>query len=119
MSTLLLRCSIVGLALLWSIGCQKKVSSESAANPSAPVDLVARGRSVYQSNCIACHNMNPRVAGALGPDLAKSSLELIQSRVMKAEYPKDYKPKRSSHVMQPLPQLKDDIPALHAYLNSL
>jgi mono/diheme cytochrome c family protein len=118
MFLLLLRCSAIALAL-WSIGCQKKVSGDSSGSPPTAVDLVARGRSVYQANCIACHNNDPRLAGALGPEIAKSPLELVQSRVMKAEYPKDYKPKRSTHVMQPLPQLKDDIPALHAYLDSL
>ena len=82
-------------------------------------DPVARGKSVYQSNCTACHAPDPRVAGALGPDLAKSSLELLELRVLRAEYPAGYTPKRSSKVMQPLPHLKADIPALHAYLNSL
>jgi mono/diheme cytochrome c family protein len=101
--------------LLGILACQKHVTG--GAPPVA--DLRTRGKSVYQSNCIACHNANPKVAGALGPELAKVSLELLQARVMKAEYPQGYMPKRTSHVMQPLPQLKDEIPALHAYLNSL
>lgn len=74
---------------------------------------------MYQSNCTACHAPDPRVAGSLGPEIAKSPLELVQSRVLKADYPPGYTPKRKSKIMQPLPQLKDDIPALHAYLNSL
>ena len=81
--------------------------------------LIDRGHSVYQANCTACHAPDPRIAGSSGPDIAHSSQELIEARVMRLEYPKDYKPKRSSHMMTALPQLKDDIPALAAYLNSL
>jgi mono/diheme cytochrome c family protein len=97
------------------VGCTQKASD-------APIDqkaqLIARGKSVYQTSCTACHSPDPRVAGALGPDVAKSSLELVEARVLRTEYPKEYKPKRTTHIMQALPQLKDDIPAMHAYLNS-
>jgi mono/diheme cytochrome c family protein len=112
MRLLLLLCSLtVGFLL----GCTNK-SSEPPDPKSA---LIARGKSVYQTNCIACHNSNPKLMGALGPEIANSSLELLEDRVLRVEYPKDYKPKRTTHVMQPLPQLKEDIPALSAYLNSL
>jgi len=104
------------LIFLDAIGCTQK-ASDAPADPQA--QLIARGRLVYQTNCTACHAPDPRIAGALGPDIAKSSLELIESRVLKTEYPSGYKPKRTTHIMQPLPQLKTDIPALHAYLNSL
>ncbi len=81
-------------------------------------DLVARGRVVYQSNCIACHNPDPHKPGTLGPDVWGSSQELIEARVMRAQYPAGYSPKRQTHQMVPLPQLQADIPALHAYLNT-
>ena len=96
--------------LLVSSGCTK------SGGPSS--DLAARGRVVYQSNCIACHNTDPRKPGTLGPDLWGSSQELVESRVMRGEYPPGYAPKRQTHQMVPLPQLQADIPALHAYLNS-
>lgn len=115
MRSLFLQCS-VSLGILLTLGCTKNA-------PEAPVDpnaaLISRGKTVYQANCTACHASDPRVAGALGPEIAKSSLALVEARVLRVEYPKDYKPKRTTHIMQPLPQLKDDIPALHAYLNSL
>lgn len=56
--------------------------------------------------------------GAIGPALAGSTLELVELRVMKGEYPAGYLPKRTTKTMSALPHLKAEIPALHAYLNS-
>jgi mono/diheme cytochrome c family protein len=80
-------------------------------------ELAQRGRMIYLTACTACHNGNPRVAGALGPDVFGSSLELLTARIMGAKYPAGYKPKRPSHTMAPLPHLRAEIPALHAFLN--
>ena len=87
-------------------------------NSSAPVsDLVTKGKSVYQTQCIACHNSNPKLDGALGPAVYGAGLELLERRVVHGDYPENYKPKRKTKVMQPLPHLKPDLEALHAYLN--
>jgi mono/diheme cytochrome c family protein len=113
------RCSFFVLILSWALsglGCTK--SSQPSA-PAPPPDPIQRGKAVYQSSCTACHNADPRLPGAVGPEVAKSSRELIEARVMHAEYPAGYSPKRKSQLMQPLPQLKDDLGALAAYLNSL
>ncbi len=80
--------------------------------------LAERGKIVYISNCIACHNQDPRLQGSIGPDVANSSLELITKRLLERSYPANYKPKRETQVMPDFPQLKNDIPAIHAYLNS-
>ena len=94
-------------------------SSEAAAGSNAAdnTKLIDRGRTVYNTNCIACHNSNPKLAGSLGPDVHGSSLELLQTRVMRAAYPEGYKPKKPSAAMPAMPYLKNDIPALHAFLN--
>jgi mono/diheme cytochrome c family protein len=91
---------------------------KNGGNEAPLSDLALHGKSVYLSNCIACHNQNPTLAGSVGPDIANSSLELITARVMRAQYPANYKPKRQSHLMIALPQLEKEIPALHAYLNT-
>lgn len=103
------------LALGLSVqGCEKK--SDLA---QAPVDpLVARGRVVYQSNCTACHNSDPKRAGSLGPDVFGSSKELLEARLLRAEYPDGYAPKRQTKTMPAQPQVANDIPAIHAFLNA-
>ncbi|HMN69091.1 MAG TPA: cytochrome c [Bdellovibrionales bacterium] len=98
------------LLLAISVTCTKK--------PSAPKTPLEEGRSLYQTHCTACHSANPAVDGALGPGVAGSSLELLESRLLHAGYPAGYTPKRPTKVMVALPFLKDKIPALHAYLNS-
>lgn len=104
---------MVGGAMLLSLlSCQK-------GEPQKPLSaLEARGKAVFMSNCIACHNPNPTIDGSIGPAVAGSSLELVTARVLTRSYPPGYKPKRDTEVMPDFPQLKDDIPALHAYLNS-
>jgi len=81
-------------------------------------DLVKRGRAVYLSNCIACHNPDPSQDGAIGPANAGSSEALLEAKVIHNTYPPGYTPKRDSNAMIPLPHLEKDIPALHAYLSS-
>jgi mono/diheme cytochrome c family protein len=96
------------LLLLALLGCGKTAQDDG---------LVARGRSVYMTNCITCHHTDPARDGNVGPGLKGSSLELLQYRVLQIQYPPGYKPKRPTRLMPALPHLKDDIPALHAFLN--
>lgn len=113
----------VSLFLIFS-GCTKKdaaPANTSAAAPAAATgqaesELMARGQEIYKMNCIACHNPDPAVDGALGPAIRGSSLELIKLRVLKAQYPEGYKPKRDTKVMPPLPHLEKEIEALHAFV---
>ncbi len=102
----------------------QKPSAQASSQPvksTAPSeqDLVARGRSVYMSNCIACHNPDPTKDGAIGPANAGSSEALLEAKVIHNTYPPGYKPKRDSNAMIALPHLAKEIPALHAYLNSM
>ena len=69
-------------------------------------------------NCIACHNPNPTVDGALGPAIAGASADLLEARVVRGEYPEGYTPKSPTANMIPLPHLRGKIPALAAYLAS-
>lgn len=106
-------------ATLVIAACTQKSSQETQV-PSAQgaiVDLPTRGKKVYLQNCIACHNPDPKLEGAVGPAIAGSKLELVTARVLHANYPPEYKAKRSSHQMPALPSLEPEIPALHAFLN--
>ena len=111
---------LLGLGIL-TTGCTQKkeitpISSSSPGDVQTQA-LIKRGRTVYQAQCIACHHSDPKKPGALGPDVYGSSKELLTARILHADYPPDYKAKRYTHQMQAMPHLKDDIDAIHAYLN--
>ena len=80
-------------------------------------ELAARGRSVYLANCIACHAPDPSQEGGLGPAVVGSSRELLEARILRAEYPPGYTPIKTTQMMIPLLHLEGEIDALFAYLN--
>lgn len=99
------------------------IAETSDPSPEVPKtlsheELIEAGRSAYNSNCIACHSVDPMQDGALGPAVAGSSLALIEARVLRAEYPEGYEPKRKTRVMVALPHLEPRLPELTAYLQS-
>ena len=100
----------IGAACLALLAC-----SDGAGGGES--DLASHGRRVYQNVCIACHNADPAVDGALGPAIAGSSRALLEARVLRGEYPPGYQPKRPSAAMPAFPYLEDEIPALEAFLN--
>ena len=85
--------------------------------------LIDKGRRVYMSNCIQCHNKDPNLKGPLGPELIDAPLEIMQVKVVTGRYPevlpKGFVPKRKTKAMRALPKLKDDVPALYAWIQSM
>lgn len=109
--------AFVASAFVALSGCTKK-----AATPVGEMtaeQLIARGKSIYVSNCIACHSPDPAKDGTVGPAVAGSSKELLEERLLHAAYPPNYKPKRDTRAMVAMPHLKEELPALTAYLESL
>ena len=131
----------LGLGLVMSLGCSeapREGSRPASVSPGglaqspnsvadsrtdevepAQAELIARGRSVYVSNCSVCHNPDPGLRGSLGPEVAGSSRALLEARLLRNSYPEGYMPKRDSRVMMALPYLKDEIGSLAAYLSPL
>jgi|GEM_PF-148529 len=115
---------IIGLSLNFS--CEKKNSSQESGTLPAeqlaaqltPAQMVEKGRSIYIANCLACHNADPSLDGFVGPANKGASLELLQAKLLNGTYPEGYAKKRESGQMPKFPQLKDQIPLLHAYLNA-
>lgn len=81
-------------------------------------DPIAAGRKAYVANCTVCHNTDPAKEGSIGPAIAGSPPALVEARVLRAEYPPGYTPKRESRLMPAQPFLKADVPAIAAYLQS-
>lgn len=91
----------------------------AACAKTRPPDAAERGRLVYVTHCIVCHNPNPNLDGAQGPAIARSSRELVADRVLHLTYPPGYTPKRTTHNMRPIPGLTPaQIDDLTAYLRA-
>jgi mono/diheme cytochrome c family protein len=88
--------------------------SQGETDPAAV--LVKRGEQLYQTNCTACHAREPGRDGPVGPAVAGASLELLEAKVLRNEYPPGYTPKRDTKAMIPLVHLEPELPALAAYL---
>jgi mono/diheme cytochrome c family protein len=91
----------------------------AAACPKKSDDpAVQRGKVAYLGTCIACHNMNPALDGAIGPAIKGASKELVAARILRAEYPAGYTPKRATHLMPAQPQLANSVDDIAAFLNA-
>ena len=90
--------------------------------PMNPVDI-AKGKEIYLSTCIKCHNKDPNVKGAIGPELTDAPLEIMQAKVATGRYPdvlpEGFVPKRKTKQMIKQPQALADVPSIHAYVQSL
>jgi mono/diheme cytochrome c family protein len=98
------------LPLLVLVAC----SQGEAGDPAAA--LAKRGEQVFQNNCTACHAREPGREGPVGPAVAGASLQLLEAKVLRNEYPPGYTPKRDTKAMIPLVHLEPELPALAAYL---
>jgi len=108
---------LAAILTILGVSCNSK---KPPAEPSGLSDrsvLIQRGKSIYQTQCIACHHSDPQKPGAIGPEVSGAPKELLELRILKGEYPPGYTPKRNTHTMVPLPHLKNEIEAIHAYLN--
>ena len=88
-----------------------------------PKAMIAKGKEVYTKNCLTCHNKDPNVKGAIGPELVDAPLEVMLVKVKTGRYPDvlpaGFVPKRNTKQMRKFPQLEADVPSIHAYIQSL
>ena len=96
------------------LACGGERDAASSADAAA-----TRGKLVYGNVCTACHNADPRQPGVLGPELAGASLELIEAKVLRNEYPPGYAPRRPSATMPKYEYLAPSTADLAAYLASV
>jgi mono/diheme cytochrome c family protein len=108
----------LGVFLALSAGCKGGGGDLLAGKTPEEAALIAKGKTIYATTCTACHNADPKLDGAQGPPVAGASPELVRGKVIENVYPKGYRPKRTTNIMLPLPQLKDDIAAIVAFLRA-
>ena len=106
-------CAVATAAVLAVVGCGRE---EPAPAPGGSANA-ERGRQVWLAQCVACHNPDPAKDGPVGPAVKGASAELLEARIVRAEYPPGYTPKRSSKVMPARPDLAAGVPDLAAYLH--
>ena len=104
----------LGISLLLVLGAAVACSDAKSSDPQRA--LVEHGRQVYASNCTACHAQDPAQVGPVGPAIAGSPLALLETKVLRNEYPPGYSPQRTTQAMIPLAHLEPELPALAAYL---
>src|SRR5687768_2988430 len=84
---------------------------------------IEKGRRLYFSTCIQCHNKDPNVKGSMGPELVDSPLVIMQHKVKTGRYPEvlpaGYVPKRKTKLMRPLPRVEKDVPSIYAWIQSV
>jgi len=107
-----------------SVTTEKPVVVEvKVESKKSPEELIEQGKRLYISNCISCHNKDPNLKGALGPEIVDAPLEVMTSKVMTGLYPEKlpegYTPKRKTKIMKAIPKLKEDIPAIYAWVQSM
>ena len=110
------------------VSCDKKVPKQEVSELQLDNDIndetttligdPARGKAIYNLNCISCHNLDPKKQGSIGPQIYGSSKELLSKKILFGKYPKNYKPKRSGGAMPIMPNLDKEMTNLHAFLNA-
>lgn len=103
-----------------AVACGSAMLACGSGSEEADLDpAVARGRTVYENVCTACHNRDPREPGALGPGVAGASQELLEAKVLRAEYPPGYVPKLPSATMPKFQYLAGSLGDVAAYLATI
>ncbi len=81
------------------------------------------GKRIWLTTCTQCHNRDPNVKGAVGPETVDAPLEVMYAKVMTGRYPEvlppGFVPKRTTKAMRKLPQFEKDIPKIWAYVQSV
>lgn len=90
---------------------------------SADQATLDKGKRLYLSNCIQCHNKDPNLKGSIGPEMVDAPLSVMTSKIMTGAYPAvlppEFIPKRKSKAMKKITKLEKDIPAIFAFVQSV
>ena len=113
------------LMIMFVSNCEKKSIEQEEAEAEqkklnktvALTTDIEKGRMVYFANCVSCHNNNPRKPGSIGPEVYGVSIDVLTQKIVSGKYPENYRPKRTSKIMPPMPHSNKEISSLHAFIN--
>ncbi len=84
---------------------------------------IEKGRKLYFSNCLQCHNKDPNLKGSIGPEQADTPYEVMEAKIVTGRYPEvlpaGYTPKRKTKAMRAFPKLKEDVVHIYAWIQSV
>lgn len=84
---------------------------------------IEKGKRIWLTTCVQCHNRDPNVKGSIGPETVDAPIEVLSAKVITGKYPDPlpagFVPKRKTKAMRPLPQFKNDIKSIHAFIMSV
>lgn len=108
------------------LGAQPDDEAAPAVAAGGPVEGESEldtGKRIWLTTCTQCHNRDPNVKGAVGPETVDAPLEVMYAKVMTGRYPEPlppgFVPKRTTKAMRKLPQFENDIPKIWAYVQSV
>jgi mono/diheme cytochrome c family protein len=76
------------------------------------------GKRIYLGTCVRCHNVDPRKAGSIGPELYTTPLDVFRTKVPEGKYPSGYTPKRRTKIMPKFPDLTNKVDWVYDYVRS-
>ncbi len=113
---------ILILSMFLSMGWAQTGVHSNGLKAGEKADL-ARGKRAYTAVCIQCHNRDPNVKGALGPEMIDAPYEVMLHKVTTGAYPnplpKGFVPKRKTKAMRKLPNAVKDVPHIWAWVQSV
>ena len=99
-------------------GAESEQNQKKLNNTIALTADIKKGRKVYFVHCASCHNHNPKKPGSIGPAVYGVSIDVLTQKIVSGKYPENYRPKRTSKIMPPMPHLNKEISNLHVFINS-
>ena len=105
------------MTLAMAIAQQQPGTFPAMQRPTAPPEVIARGKAVYGANCVPCHGADARGGQLNGPNLLRSQLVLAdKSGELIAPVVQNGRPERG---MPAFPLSNDDVAAVVEFVHSL